>query len=91
LKAFVALNTVPPWPACVLPSRCSPGRRRVPFVVPTLLLVGERDAAIPTRAVREQAARAGALELELVPEAGHFIADEKPELVAGRTLAFFRP
>lgn len=63
----------------------------MPFEVPTLLLVGERDAAIPTRAVREQAARAGALELELVPEAGHFIADEKPELVADRTLAFFRP
>ena len=87
----MALNTVPPWPACVLPSRCSPGRRRVPLEVPTLLLVGERDAAIPTRAVREQAARAGALELELVPEAGHFNADEKPELVTDRTPAFFRP
>jgi pimeloyl-ACP methyl ester carboxylesterase len=63
----------------------------LPLEVPTLLLVGERDAVIPTRAVREQAARADALELELVPETGHFIVDEKPELVADRTLAFFRP
>ena len=63
----------------------------LPFEVPTLLLVGERDRVIPTRAVREQAARADALELELVPEAGHFIVDEKPELVADRTLGFFRP
>jgi pimeloyl-ACP methyl ester carboxylesterase len=64
------------------------GRR---LEVPTLLLVGERDAVIPTRAVREQAACADALELELVPEAGHFIVDEKPGLVADRTLGFFSP
>jgi pimeloyl-ACP methyl ester carboxylesterase len=63
----------------------------LPLEVPTLLLVGERDAAISTRVVREQAARADALELELVPEAGHFIVDEKPELVADRTLGFCRP
>ena len=63
----------------------------LPLEVPTLLLVGERDAVIPTRAVREQAARADALELELVPEAGHFIVDEKPGLVADRTLGFCRP
>jgi pimeloyl-ACP methyl ester carboxylesterase len=61
----------------------------VQFEVPTPLLFGERDAAIPTRAVRQQAARAGALELELVPEARHFIVDEKPELVTDRTLRFF--
>jgi pimeloyl-ACP methyl ester carboxylesterase len=63
----------------------------LPLEVPTLLLVGQRDAVIPTRPVREQAAGADTLELELVPEAGHFIVDEKPELVADRTLAFFRP
>jgi pimeloyl-ACP methyl ester carboxylesterase len=59
------------------------------FDVPTLLLVGQRDPVIPTRAVREQAARADALELEVVPEAGHFIVDERSELVADRTLGFF--
>jgi pimeloyl-ACP methyl ester carboxylesterase len=61
----------------------------LPFEVPTLLLVGERDVAISIRVVREQAARADALELELVPEAGHFIVDERPELVTDRTLRFF--
>jgi pimeloyl-ACP methyl ester carboxylesterase len=61
----------------------------LPLEVPTLLLVGERDAVIPARAVREQAARADALELEVVPEARHFIVDENPELVADRTLGFF--
>jgi pimeloyl-ACP methyl ester carboxylesterase len=28
------------------------------------------------------------MRLELVPNCGHFIADEKPELVAHRSLAF---
>jgi pimeloyl-ACP methyl ester carboxylesterase len=57
--------------------------------VPTLLLVGQRDVGIPTRAVRQHAARSDALELELVPDAGHFIVDEKPELVADRALRLF--
>ena len=61
----------------------------IPFEVPTLLLFGERDGVIPTRVVRQQAARADALELQLVPGAGHFIVDEKPELVTDRTLRFF--
>jgi len=61
----------------------------LPLRVPTLLLFGERDIGIPTHVVRQHAARSKALELELVPDAGHFIVDEKPELVADRTLRFF--
>ena len=61
----------------------------IPFEVPTLLLLGERDGVVPTRVARQQAARASALELHLVPEAGHFIVDDKPELVTDRTLRFF--
>jgi pimeloyl-ACP methyl ester carboxylesterase len=57
--------------------------------VPTLMLFGERDPVIPTRMVREQAAASDVIELELVPDAGHFIVDEKPELVADRALRFF--
>ena len=60
----------------------------LPLTVPTLLLFGERDPVIPTHTVREHAARSDALELELVPDAGHFIVDEKPELVADRMLDF---
>jgi pimeloyl-ACP methyl ester carboxylesterase len=59
----------------------------LPLRVPTLLLFGERDVVVPTHMVREHAARSEALELELVPDAGHFIVDEKPELVADRILA----
>jgi pimeloyl-ACP methyl ester carboxylesterase len=61
----------------------------IPFEVPTLLLLGERDGVVPTRVARQYAARASALELHLVPEAGHFIVDEEPELVTDRTLRFF--
>ena len=63
---------------------------RLPLTVPTLLLFGEQDFVIPTHTVREHAARSEALELEVVPDAGHFIVDEKPELVADRVLAFMR-
>jgi pimeloyl-ACP methyl ester carboxylesterase len=59
------------------------------LTVPTLLLVGERDLAIPKRTLRGQAARSDALDLETVPDAGHFIADERPELVADRALRLF--
>jgi pimeloyl-ACP methyl ester carboxylesterase len=57
--------------------------------VPTLLLVGDRDLAIPVRSLRAQAARTDALEVEVVPGTGHFIADERPELVADRALQLF--
>jgi pimeloyl-ACP methyl ester carboxylesterase len=62
---------------------------KLPLTVPTLLLCGARDLAIPTRVLREHAAQADALQLELVPDAGHFIVDEKPDLVASRLLQFF--
>jgi pimeloyl-ACP methyl ester carboxylesterase len=60
----------------------------VPLRVPTLLIVGERDPAIPARVAREQAARSEAVELEIVPDAGHFVVDERPDLVADRILRF---
>ena len=60
-----------------------------PLEVPTLLLVGQRDPVLPTRTLRAHAERTDALQLELVPDAGHFIADEKPDLVADRMLRFF--
>jgi pimeloyl-ACP methyl ester carboxylesterase len=60
----------------------------LPLRVPTLLLCGSRDLAIPTRILREHAAQADALQLELVSDAGHFIVDERPDLVADRILAF---
>jgi len=62
---------------------------RLPLEVPTLLIFGERDPVITTRLARSSAARSDSIELELVPHAGHFIVDEKPDLVADRALRFF--
>ena len=56
------------------------------LTVPTKLLFGTGDVVITTRAVRDAAAQADAVELELVADATHFIVDEKPELVADRLL-----
>jgi pimeloyl-ACP methyl ester carboxylesterase len=56
---------------------------------PTLVLFGENDAAISTRLLGGFAAHADDMRVELVPDCGHFIADEKPEVVAGRALDFF--
>lgn len=56
--------------------------------VPTLLLFGEQDVAISGRSVRRAAALSDAIELETVSDAGHFIVDEQPALVAGRARGF---
>jgi pimeloyl-ACP methyl ester carboxylesterase len=78
-RTFVLRELVP-----VALGRYSPAELRVP----TLLLFGDRDAVIPVGTVRSQTARCAALELEIVPGVGHFIVDERPELVAERALGF---
>jgi len=55
---------------------------RVPLTVPTRLLFGTGDFAISRRHVDEAAARPGkAFEVEHVADSGHFIAEERPDLV----------
>ena len=56
--------------------------------VPTLLLAGDRDPAIPASQVEKAAAESDAVELEVVEGAGHFLVDERPQLVAERALSF---
>jgi pimeloyl-ACP methyl ester carboxylesterase len=56
--------------------------------VPTLLLFGERDLYITPRALPGFEPFADEMELELIPDSGHFLVDEKPDLVARRALAF---
>jgi pimeloyl-ACP methyl ester carboxylesterase len=53
--------------------------------LPALLLFGQRDFLIPWQLVTGSAheRHAPRMRVELVPDAGHFIVDEKPELVAG--------
>lgn len=61
----------------------------VPLTVPTLFLYGERDAVVSSRQVDNAVRPGDPLEVVRVPDSGHFIADEKPGLVAERALAFF--
>jgi pimeloyl-ACP methyl ester carboxylesterase len=59
--------------------------------LPTLLLFGQRDFAIPWRLVAdgEHERNAGQMRVELVPDSGHFIVDERPELVVERARELF--
>jgi pimeloyl-ACP methyl ester carboxylesterase len=54
--------------------------------VPTEMLFGSRDIVLTTRAARDAAGQTESIELELVADAGHFVVDEQPELVADRLL-----
>lgn len=59
------------------------------LTVPTLLLFGEKDSAISTRLIRDGwQAHADDMEVEFA-DAGHFIVNERPDLVADRAAAFF--
>jgi pimeloyl-ACP methyl ester carboxylesterase len=54
--------------------------------VPAKLVFGARDVVLTTRAAKDAAAQSDRLELELVHDAGHFVVDERPGLVADRLL-----
>ena len=56
-------------------------RPRAPEV-PVRFLFGVHDPALDHRAL-------DGMDAELVHDAGHFVVDERPELVADRALAFF--
>jgi pimeloyl-ACP methyl ester carboxylesterase len=59
--------------------------RRHRLTVPTLLLFGERDRYVSPRLLPGYEPFADDMSVELVPDSGHFIVDEKPELVIDRT------
>jgi pimeloyl-ACP methyl ester carboxylesterase len=64
-------------------------RRSSRLRTPTLLLFGEEDGVIRPYQLRGYEPHADRMQLELVPGAGHFIAEEAPDLVADRALEFF--
>ena len=47
---------------------------------------GRRDPVITMRAVHDAVGQTDRIDLELVPDSGHFVVDERPELVADRLL-----
>jgi pimeloyl-ACP methyl ester carboxylesterase len=57
------------------------------LTTPTLLMFGERD--FTKRLANDYEPFVDDLEVEVVPDAGHFLADEKPQLVTERALEFF--
>jgi pimeloyl-ACP methyl ester carboxylesterase len=59
------------------------------LTVPLRLLFGARDLGISKSLLRGYEPHADDMEVELVPDSGHFLPDENPELVAERALAFF--
>jgi pimeloyl-ACP methyl ester carboxylesterase len=58
------------------------------LTVPTLLLFGQQDLYVSPELLTGGESHADDLRIELVPDSGHFIAEEKPDLVARRALAF---
>lgn len=59
------------------------------LTVPTRFLFGVHDGAISPAILNGIERHADDLEVELVEDSGHFIAEEKPELVADRARALF--
>jgi pimeloyl-ACP methyl ester carboxylesterase len=59
------------------------------LTVPTRIVFGERDRYVSAKLLPGHEPYADDLQVELVPDSGHFIANEKPGLVAERARAFF--
>jgi pimeloyl-ACP methyl ester carboxylesterase len=56
--------------------------------VPALMLNGERDFFVPARSLGGSGPYADDLRVQVVPDAGHLLAEECPETVAAAALAF---
>ena len=54
--------------------------------VPVELVLGKRDPVATRRVAEDVAGQSDRIELELIGDSGHFVVDEKPELVADRLL-----
>ncbi len=61
------------------------------LTVPTRMLFGTDDTALRPNLLAGYQRHADDMQVELVPGCGHFIADERPDLVAARALSFFSP
>jgi pimeloyl-ACP methyl ester carboxylesterase len=63
--------------------------RKYRMYTPTRLLFGEKDFALAHSWLRGYEKYVDDFSIEMVPDTGHFIVDERPELVNERALAFF--
>lgn len=65
------------------------GEHEPRLTVPARLLFGARDFAISKALLRGHEPHADDMEIELVSDSGHFLPEERPDLVAERALTFF--
>jgi pimeloyl-ACP methyl ester carboxylesterase len=61
------------------------------LTVPTLLLFGERDRYVTPKLLPGYEPYAREMRVELVPDSGHFIVDERPDLVIARARDWMAP
>jgi len=61
------------------------------LTVPTRMLFGTEDVVLRPELLAGYERHADDMQVELVSDSGHFIADERPELVAERAREFFAP
>lgn len=59
------------------------------LTVPTLLLFGARDLYVTAKLVDGYQPYADEMRAEIIPGAGHFLVDERPELISERAVDFF--
>jgi pimeloyl-ACP methyl ester carboxylesterase len=59
------------------------------LTVPTRIVFGARDRYVSPKLLPGYEPYADAMEVELVPDSGHFIVEEKPDLVVERLREFF--
>ena len=83
VQTYRVFNLHEVWP--ILRGRYADARLQVP----TLMVFGEDDQALRPSLLAGYQRHAEDMRVELVPGCGHFIADERPELVAARALSFF--
>jgi pimeloyl-ACP methyl ester carboxylesterase len=77
------------WVTKELPAVLAGRYRSERLVTPTLALYGEDDPITPPRLFKGHERYADDLRVEGVPDAGHLLPEERPELVAERALEFF--
>jgi pimeloyl-ACP methyl ester carboxylesterase len=64
--------------------------RKLRLEAPTLVLHGQGDRVVPARLSAKQDRHADDLRVEVVPDAGHFLPEEQPDLVAEKVIEFFQ-
>jgi pimeloyl-ACP methyl ester carboxylesterase len=65
------------------------GRRDQHLTAPTLLLFGTRDLYVTPKLLNGYQQYADQMRVEIIPDTGHFLVDEQPDLVAERARDFF--